>query len=95
MTLDAFDPRLRLSEQILALNTRTGDAFVMAPPDQPRWGRPFEGRLFPNGTYRATYGPLPPGSDVDDWVFVLANGDCSISPITRVPFDRVGRAGAP
>ncbi len=90
ITLDAFDPKLRLSEQILALNARTGDAFIMEPPERPRWGRPFEGKLYPNGTYRATYGPLPPGSDADDWVFVLANEDCSISRITWAPFDRVG-----
>ncbi len=95
ITVDAFDPRLRLSEQVLALNARTGDAFVLAPPDRPRWGRPFEGKLYPNGTYRATYGPLPPGSEVNDWVFVLANEDCSISRISRAPFDRVGRAGTP
>ncbi len=95
ITLDAYDPRLRLSEQILALNARTGDAFVMEPPEQPRWGRPLEGKLYPNGIYHATYGPLPPGSDVNDWVFVLANEDCSISRITRAPFDRVGIAGTP
>ncbi len=95
ITLDAFDPRLRLSEQILGLNVRTGDAFVMEPPEPPRWGRPLEGKLYPNGIYRATYGPLPPGSDVNDWVFVLANEDCSISPLTRAPFDRIGRAGTP
>jgi hypothetical protein len=95
ITLDAFDPKLRLSEQILALNSRTGDAFVLEAPEQPRWGRPFEGKLYPNGTYRATYGPLPPGSDVNDWIFVLANEDCSISRITRAPFDRVGSAGTP
>jgi hypothetical protein len=52
ITLGAFDPRLRLSEQILALNTRTGDAFAMEPPAPPRWGRPFEGKLYPNGIYR-------------------------------------------
>jgi hypothetical protein len=93
ISLEAFDPRLRLSEQVLALNTRTGDAFALKPPHPPRWGRPFEGRLYPNGLYRASYGPLPPGSDVNDWVFVLANEDCSISPITRAPFERVGNAG--
>lgn len=93
ITLDAFDPKLRLSEQILALNARTGDAFVMEPPEHPRWGRPFELKLYPNGIYRATYGPLPSGSDVNDWVFVLANEDCSISQITRAPFDRVGSIG--
>lgn len=87
ITLDAFDPNLRLSEQVLALNTRTGDAFVLEPPEPPRWGRPFEGKLSPNGTYRATYGPLPPESNVHDWVFVLANEDCSISRITRYPFE--------
>jgi hypothetical protein len=38
ITLEAFDSRLRLSEQILALNTRTGDAFVMEPREPPRWG---------------------------------------------------------
>jgi hypothetical protein len=95
ITVDAFDPGLRLSEQILALNARTGDAFVMEPPERPRWGRPLEGKLYPNGIYRATYGPLPHGSDVNDWVFVLANEDCSISQITRATFDRVGGAGAP
>ena len=47
LTLDAFDPKLRLSEQILVLNTRTGDAFAMEPPGQPRWGRPFEGKALP------------------------------------------------
>jgi hypothetical protein len=88
ITLDAFDPRLRLSEQVLALNARTGDAFVLAAPARPRWGRPFEGKLYPNGTYRATYGPLPPGSEVGDWLFVLANEDCSISGISRAPFHR-------
>ncbi len=95
ITLDAFDPRHRLSEQILALNARTGDAFVMEPPEQPRWGRPLEGKRYPNGIYRATYGPLPFGSDVNDWVFVVANEDCSISRITRAPFDHVGDAGMP
>jgi hypothetical protein len=95
ITVDAFDPGLRLSEQVLALNARTGDAFAMAPPEQPRWGRPFEGKLYPNGIYRATYGPLPPGSEVSDWVFVLANEDCSISRISRAPFDGVGGAGTP
>jgi hypothetical protein len=93
ITLDAFDPRHRLSEQILALNARTGDAFVMESAEPPRWGRPLEGKLYPNGIYRATYGPLPPGSRVEDWIFVLANEDCSISRITRAPFDRVGSAG--
>lgn len=87
ITLEAFDPNLRLSEQVLALNTRTGDAFVMEPPEPPRWGRPLEGKLYPNGIYRAKYGPLPPKSDIHDWVFVLANEDCSISWITRFPFD--------
>jgi hypothetical protein len=95
ITLDAFDPKRRLSEQILALNARTGDSFVMEPPEQPRWGRPLEGKLYPNGIYRATYGPLPFGSDVNDWVFVVANEDCSISRITRAPFDHVGSAGMP
>lgn len=92
ITLDAFDPQLRLSEQILALNARTGDALVMEPPEQPRWGRPLEGKLYPNGVYRATYGPLPSGSDVNDWIFVLANEDCSISRITRAPFDQAESA---
>jgi hypothetical protein len=29
-------------------------------------GAPFEGKLYPNGIYRAMYGPLPHGSDVND-----------------------------
>jgi hypothetical protein len=95
ITLEAFDSRLRLSEQILALSTRTGDAFVMEPPRAAPLGSPLEGKLYPNGIYRAMYGPLPHGSDVNDWVFVLANEDCSISPLTRAPFDRVGNAGPP
>ena len=95
ITLDAFDPKLRLSEQVLALNARTGDAFVMEPPEQPRWGHPLEGKLYPNGIYRAMYGPLPPDSDVTDWVFVVANEDCSISWITRAPLDHVGSVGMP
>jgi len=95
ITLDAFDPKFRLSEQILALNARTGDALIMEPPEQPRWGRPLEGKLYPNGIYRATYGPLPPGSDVNDWLFVLANEDCRISRITRAPFDHIGSTSTP
>lgn len=51
ITLDAFDHQLRLSQQILAFNARTGDALVMEPPEQPRWGRPLEGKLsIPTGS---------------------------------------------
>ena len=56
-------------------------------------GSAARGQALPNGIFRATYGPLPPGRRVEDWIFVLANEDCSISRITRAPFDHVGSAG--
>lgn len=50
ITLDAFDPKLRLSEQVLALNARTGDAFVMEPPEQPRGVTPLKASSIPTGS---------------------------------------------
>src|SRR5262249_51271514 len=93
ITLDAFDPRHRLSEQILALNARTGDAFVMESPEPPRWGRPLEGKLYPNGLFGATYGHPPRGSRVEAWTSVLPTEDCSTGRNARAPFRRGGSPG--
>ena len=56
-------------------------------------GSAARGQALPQRDLSCDVRPTPAGSRVEDWIFVLANEDCSISQITRAPFDPVGSAG--
>lgn len=78
VSMDVADPNRKLSRQVLAYDTATGEGKQLNPPSSPVDDN------FPDGTYTGTF-YLPAGADPDaEWIVVAANHGCSNSPVIHV-----------
>jgi mono/diheme cytochrome c family protein len=76
--MEVSSPNGNLGPQVLALNSRTGEAFSFTPP------RPVPNLTvnFPDGVYTLQYGNA---TDPSDWYFVVADHSCSNGPVQGYP----------